>query len=242
MTAIFVKEFNSYLHSLIAYIVISVFLTCIGLLMWVFPETNVLDYGYADMNVLFSLGPYVMMFLIPAITMKMFAEERKSGTIELLVTRPVSDWEIVLGKYLAALLLVVFALVPTILYYYSIYTLGNPAGNIDTPGVIGSYAGFILLGAAFTSIGLFASAITENQVIAFVVAVFMSFLLFEGLGSVAGLFPKGITSLLIERLGMVYHYNSLSKGLIDLRDVVYFLSVSGMMLMCTKLILGSRKW
>jgi ABC-2 type transport system permease protein len=213
-----------------------------GLLMWVFPETNVLDYGFADMNVLFSLGPYVMMFLIPAITMKMFAEERKAGTIELLLTRPVSDWDIVIGKYSASLLLVIFALIPTLLYYFSIYWLGNPAGNIDTPGVIGSYIGFILLGAAFTSIGLFCSSITENQVVAFVIAVFLSFLMFEGFTSMAALFPKGSTTLVVENLGMVSHYNSLSKGLIDLRDVFYFISVSALMLMLTKLILGSRKW
>jgi len=242
MINIFIKEFNSYLHSLIAYIVISVFLTGMGLLMWVFPETNVLDYGFADMNVLFSLGPYVMMFLIPAITMKMFAEERKAGTFELLATRPVSDWDIVLGKYSASLLLVIFALIPTVLYYFSIYWLGNPVGNIDTPGVIGSYIGFILLGASFTSIGLFCSSITENQVVAFVIAVFMSFLLFEGFTSLAALFPKGTTTLLVEKLGMVSHYNSLSRGLIDLRDVVYFGSISALMLMLTKLILGSRKW
>jgi len=188
------------------------------------------------------LGPYVMMFLIPAITMKMFAEERKAGTFELLATRPVSDWDIVLGKYSASLLLVIFALVPTVLYYFSIYWLGNPVGNIDTPGVIGSYIGFILLGASFTSIGLFCSSITENQVVAFVIAVFMSFLLFEGFTSLAALFPKGTTTLLVEKLGMVSHYNSLSRGLIDLRDVVYFSSISALMLMLTKLILGSRKW
>jgi len=143
MWYIFKREFNSFLNSLIAYIVISIFLTGMGLLMWVFPETNVLDYGYAEMGVLFSLGPYVLMFLIPAITMKMFAEEHKSGTFEFLATQPVSDWSILMGKYSAALLLVVFAIIPTTLYYFSIYTLGNPIGNIDTPGVIGSYAGFI---------------------------------------------------------------------------------------------------
>jgi ABC-2 type transport system permease protein len=242
MLHIFKREFNSYLHSLIAYVVICVFLTGMGLLTWVFPETNVLDYGYADMNVLFSLGPYVMLFLIPAITMKMFAEERKAGTFEILATRPVSDWNIIQGKYFAALVLVIFALAPTLFYYFSIYLLGSPPGNIDTPGVIGSYIGFILLGASFTAIGLLSSSITENQVVAFVIAVFLSFIAFDGVASLAGLFPSGGTVVVMERLGMAYHYNSLSKGLVDLRDVIYFLSVSALFLMFTKLILGSRKW
>lgn len=242
MWYIFKREFNSFLNSLIAYIVISIFLTGMGLLMWVFPETNVLDYGYAEMGVLFSLGPYVFMFLIPAITMKMFAEEHKSGTFEFLATQPVSDWSILMGKYFAALLLVIFAIIPTTLYYFSVYTLGNPIGNIDTPGVIGSYAGFILLGATFTSIGLFSSSITENQVVAFVIAVFTCFLFFEGFASIAGLYPQGGTSLILEKIGMAYHYNSLSKGLIDSRDLVYFISLIFAMLMFTKMILGSRKW
>src|SRR5687768_12476377 len=139
MIQILAKEFSSFLNSLIAYIVMGVFLTAIGLLMFVFPETSVLDYGYADMFTLFSLGPYVFIFLIPAITMRSFAEEKKGGTLEILFTKPVSDWEIILGKYFACLLLVVLTLVPTLIYYFSISALGNPAGNIDTPGVIGSY-------------------------------------------------------------------------------------------------------
>lgn len=242
MWNIFSREFNTYLSSLIAYIVIGIFLTGMGLLIWVFPETNVLDYGYSDLNVLFTLGPYVMMFLIPAITMKMFAEEKKSGTFEILSTQPISDWEILLGKYFAAFLLVVFALMPTGIYYLSISALGSPAGNIDTPGVIGSYLGFLLLGGAFTAIGILSSSISENQVISFVIAVFLSFIFFEGFTSLAGLFEAADISLAIENIGMVYHYNSLSKGLIDLRDLVYFLSLIFLMLMITRLNLGSRKW
>ena len=137
MLQVLSKEFNSFLNSLIAYVVIGVFLVGMGLLVWVFPETSVLDYGYADMDTLFSLGPYVFIFLIPAITMRSFAEERKAGTMELLMTKPLRDWDVILGKFMASFLLVLFALLPTILYYYSIYTLGNPAGNIDTPGIIG---------------------------------------------------------------------------------------------------------
>lgn len=242
MIRIFVKEFNSYLNSLVAYIVISVFLTGVGLLMWIFPGTSVLDYGYADMTTLFNFGPYVMMFLIPAITMKMFAEERKMGTLEILLTRPVSDWGIVLGKYFAGLFLVVLAILPTLLYYYSIYQLGNPVGNIDTPGVAGSYIGFIMLGAIFTSFGLLASSVTTNQVIAFIIAVFMCFLVFEGFRALSGINEWASYALFVDQLGVVYHYNTLSKGLIDSRDVVYFISITGIALMITKLVLGSRKW
>src|SRR5688500_4677417 len=139
MLHVLAKEFNSFLNSLIAYVVICVFLTGIGLLMWVFPETSVMEYGYADMDTLFSLGPYVFIFLIPAITMRSFAEEWKGGTMELLFTKPISDWDIVIGKFLACFFLVLTALVPTIIYYWSVYELGNPQGNIDTPGIIGSY-------------------------------------------------------------------------------------------------------
>ena len=145
MTEVFKKELNSFLNSLIAYVVIGVFLTSIGLMMWVFTDTSVLEYGFADMDTLFSLGPYVFIFLVPAITMKSFAEEKKMGTMELLLTKPLSDWNIVLGKFLAAFALVMFALIPSLIYYYSIYKLGNPVGNIDSAGVAGSYVGLMFL-------------------------------------------------------------------------------------------------
>ena len=166
---------------------ISVFLTGIGLLMWVFPETSVLNYGYADMQTLFSLGPFVLMFLIPAITMRMFAEEKKTGTIELLLTKPLTDWDIVLGKFLSGWLLVILAIIPTLIYYVSIYLLGNPPGNVDTAGIMGSYVGLILLGAVFTSVGLFASAISTNQIVSFIIAVFLCFILYSGFDSLAAI-------------------------------------------------------
>ena len=131
MIEILKKELNGFLNSLIAYIVISVFLTGIGLLMWVFPETSVLEYGYADMETLFALGPYVFMFLIPAITMRMFAEEKKAGTIELLLTKPLTDWQIILGKYFSGFLLVLFALIPTLVYYYTIYQISIRVRQMD---------------------------------------------------------------------------------------------------------------
>lgn len=242
MIQVLVKELNTFLNSLIAYIVICVFLTGIGLLTWVFPGTSVLEYGYADMETLFVMGPYVFMFLIPAITMRMFAEEKRAGTIELLMTKPLTDWQIIMGKYLSGFLLVVFAVLPTTIYYYSVYQLGNPVGNIDTAGVIGSYIGLILLGGVFTSIGVFSSLITSNQIVSFIIAVFLCFIIYSGFESLAAIDVWGEFSLFLEQLGILYHYDAMSKGLLDTRNLIYFFSVITFMLLLTKLILGSRRW
>jgi len=242
MIQILFKEFNSFLNSLIAYVVIGVFLIGTGLLMWVFPETSVLEYGYADMDTLFSLGPYVLIFLVPAITMRSFSEEKKAGTMELLFTKPLTDWNIILGKFFACFLLVIVALVPTIIYYFTISALGNPVGNIDTPGVIGSYIGLVLLGGVFCAIGIFASSITTNQIVAFIIAAFLCFIIFTGFNSLATLSLWSGQALFIKQLGILDHYESLSKGLIDSRDVLYFISVMFIMLAVTKLIVGSRQW
>lgn len=236
------KEFSSFLNSLIAYIVIGVFLTAMGLLIWVFPDTSVIEYGYADLETLFTMGPYVFIFMIPAITMRSFAEERKSGTMELLLTKPLSDWDIILGKFLACFLLVMVALVPTVIYYFSIYSLGNPAGNIDSAGVLGSYIGLALLGGVFCSVGILASSITTNQIIAFILAAFLCFLIFSGFNSLAEINAWTSHALSIKQLGILYHYDSMSKGLIDSRDLIYFLTVSFLMLLLTKIVLGSRSW
>ena len=242
MIRVLTKEFNSFLNSLIAYVVIGVFLTGMGLLMWVFPETSVLDYGYAGMDTLFSLGPYVFIFLIPAITMRSFAEERKAGTMELLLTKPLTDWDIILGKFLACFLLVLFALLPTIIYYFSVSALGNPAGNVDTPGVIGSYIGLALLAGVFCSIGIVASSITSSQIVAFILAAFLCFIVFSGFESISTLNVWSANTLLIKQFGILYHYEALSKGLIDSRDVIYFISVGALMLLISKTILSSRSW
>jgi ABC-2 type transport system permease protein len=239
MIQVFAKEFNSFLNSLIAYMVIGVFLTGIGLLMWVFPDTSVLDYGFADMDTLFSMGPYVFIFLVPAITMKSFAEEKKLGTLELLLTKPLSDWDVVFGKFLAAFALVSLALAPTCIYYVSVYKLGNPIGNIDSAGVWGSYIGLALLAMVFCAIGLLASSFTTNQIVSFILAAFLCFLIYTGFDSLAAF---GNNALLIKQLGILYHYDSLSKGLIDSRDVIYFVSITAFILMITKTVIGSRQW
>ncbi len=242
MIQVLSKEFNSFLNSLIAYVVMGVFLTAIGLLMWVFPGTSVLDYGYADMETLFSLAPYVFVFLIPAITMRSFAEEARGGTLELLLTKPLSDWDIILGKFLACFLLVVLSLIPTLIYYFSVHALGNPPGNIDTPGVMGSYVGLILLGAVFCSIGVLASSITNNQIVSFIVSAFLCYLMFEGFESVSQLNVWSESSLFLKELGLLYHYDALSRGLIDSRNLIYFGSVITAMLLITRINVGARSW
>lgn len=242
MFAILKKEFNGFLNSLIAYMVIAVFLVAIGMFMWVFPESSVLEYGFADMQTLFAMAPWVFLFLIPAITMRTFAEEKREGTIELLLTRPITDLQLILGKYFAALLLALFALLPTLLYYYSVYTLGNPQGNIDSAAVVGSYLGLIFLAGVFCAIGVFASAVSDNQIISFVIAVFLCYIIYTGFDLIASIPVWGSYEYFISQLGISYHYAAISKGLVDSRDVLYFLSVIAIMVLATKLVLRSRKW
>ena len=227
---------------MIAYLVIGVFLVATGLFMWVLPESSVLDYGYADMQTLFSIAPWMFLFLIPAITMRTFAEEKKSGTIELLLTKPITDLQLIIGKYLACLSLTLLALLPTLVYYFSVYRLGNPVGNIDSAAVTGSYLGMVFLAGIFTAIGIFASAITENQIVAFIVAVFFCFLIYAGFDYLAAIDVWGTTSYIISQLGVSFHYSALSKGLVDSRDVLYFVSIAALFLLATKLVMESRKW
>jgi len=237
------KEIRSFLGSLIGYIVIAVFLTTIGLLMWIFPSgVNVLNNGYASIDGLFYIAPWVFMFLVPAITMRLFSEESRTGTIELLLTKPLTDFQIVFAKYLAGFSLVLFSLIPTLIYFYSAYQLGSPVGNIDTGGTWGSYLGLLFLGAIFVAIGVFASAITKNQIVSFIVAVFLCFFCYLGFESIGALsWVAGIDHLII-KLGINEHYISMSRGVVDTRDVIYFVTTIFLFLLLTKTVLGSRKW
>lgn len=239
MLSILKKEITSYLNSLVAYVTIGVFLLVLGLFLWVFPDSSILDYGYAGLESLFSTAPYLFMFLIPAITMRALAEERKEGTFELLFTRPLKDWEIVLGKYLACLLIILFALLPTLVYYYSVSVLGTPQGNIDSGAVTGSYIGLFLLGAAFAAIGLFASSITKNQIIAFTVAVFLCFFFYSGFDSLSQLLSLQDWDL--QNLGITQHYQSVSRGVLDTRDLFYFLLVAALFIWLTLFILIKQR-
>ena len=232
MLFILKKELSSFFNSLIAYIVIGVFLLFTGLLFWLYPDTNILDYGYADLDSFFSIVPYLFLFLVPAITMRMFSEEIKSGTIELLLTKPVTVTDIILGKFLSCVVIVILTLLPTLIYYFTLYNIGNPVGNIDSAAVAGSYCGLILLGAAFASVGLFMSSKTENQVVAFLLTAIIGYILFLGLEQFSGLFSGGI-QYYISYLSMDFHYKALSKGVIDSRDIIYFVSIIVIFLLLT---------
>ena len=242
MLTIFQKEIAVFFSSLVAYITIGIFLLVMGLFLWVYPESSILDYGYAGLENMFSTVPYIFMFLIPAISMRSIAEEKKEGTFELLATRPLTDWHIVLGKYLACLVIVALTLLPTLIYYVSVYQLGASVGNIDTGAVIGSYIGLFLLGGAFTAIGIFTSSLSKNQIIAFVIAVFLCFFAFSGFDSLSHIISFQGADTFLTGLGINEHYQSISRGVLDTRDLVYFLSFIGIFLVITKTILGGRKW
>ena len=243
MFALLKKEISGFLGSLIGYIVIGVFLIAMGLLLWVFPfDSNIINSGYAGIDPLFILAPWVFMFLIPAVTMRSFAEEKKSGTIELLLTRPLSDLEIILAKYFACIVLVILALLPTLVYYFSVSMLGFPPGNIDNGRTWGSYLGLIFLASGFVSIGVFASCITSNQVVSFIIAVILCFVCYTGFSFIGQYISSGSIGNFIQLMGINMHYSSMSRGVIDTRDVIYFASISMAFILMTRTSLESRKW
>lgn len=242
MLTILQKEINSFFSSLIAYIVISVFLTATGLFVWILPGLNVFQYGYATLEEMFNIAPWVFMFLIPAITMRLLAEERSTGTLEILTTKPLSDGTIVTAKFLAGMVLVIFSIVPTLIYFYSIYMLADPVGNVDVGGTMGSYLGLLFLGGGYTAIGLFGSSVTKNQIIAFIISVFICFLLYALVPWLREYTTWSAIDPVLKSINIQAHYRSMSRGVIDTRDVVYFLSLIMVFLMMTKTVLESRKW
>ncbi len=243
MFALLKKEISGFLGSLIGYIVIGVFLIAMGLLLWVFPfDSNILNGGYAGIDPLFVLAPWVFMFLIPAVTMRSFAEEKKTGTIELLLTHPLSDIEIILAKYFASIVLVILALLPTLVYYISVSVLGDPPGNIDNGRTWGSYLGLIFLAGGFASIGVFASCISNNQVVSFIFAVILCFICYTGFSFIGQYISSGSVGNFIQLMGISMHYSSMSRGVIDTRDIIYFASISIAFLLMTRTSLESRKW
>ena len=237
------KEISTFLSSLIGYTVIIVFLLVNGLFLWVFPQQfNIFDYGFASLDNYFTLAPWVFLFLIPAITMRSFAEEQKAGTMEMLLTKPITEFEIILAKYLAALVLVLFAILPTLVYYVAVYKLGMPPGNLDQGGTWGSYIGLLFLGAGFAAIGIFASAISGNQIVSFLIAVFLCGFIYIGFDFIYNLSVFGSFGLFISQLGIDAHYAGMSRGVIDTRDVLYFLSLVTFFLLLTRFFLERRKW
>jgi len=243
MYSLYRKEIKSYLSSLIGYIFIGVFLIIAGLFIWVFPNiNNVLFSNMASLHGLFETSKFLFLFLVPAITMRTFAEEKRSGTLELILTKPFTDSQIIAAKFLASLTLLIIALLPTLIYVISVYNLGYPPGNIDLGSTWGSYLGLIFLGATFIAIGIFASSTTTNQIVAFVMAAPLCFIMYFGFEFIYSFEKLGRVGVFLKKIGIDYHYNSISRGVIDTRDILYFASVTLIFLIATRVVLASRKW
>lgn len=226
------KDFRQFFSSLTGYIAIIVFLLVNGMMLFVF-ENNILDFGYATLDRFFELAPWVFLLLIPAITMRSFAEEFRSGTWEILQTKPLSRWQIIFGKYLGSLSIVIIALIPTVLYVITVEQLSANEG-IDMGATIGSFIGLFFLAAVFTAIGLCVSSFTSNAVIAFIISVIVCALLYYGFHAISRL--PGLESgadYYVEMAGIDFHYRSISRGVVDTRDLVYFLSVAAILLAVT---------
>lgn len=227
MFAIFKREVQSFFTSPIGYLIVGLFLLLNGLFLWVFKgDFNIFDYGFADLGNLFLLAPWIFIFLVPAITMKSFSEERKVGTLELLLIKPISIWKLVLGKFWGAFLLCVIAVLPTIIYVFAISDLGITEGNFDLGVVLGSYFGLLFLIGAYTSIGLFSSTLSDNQIVSFIIGILMCFLLFNGFDAISSLFADGETQRLIQEIGAKSHFDSIARGIVDTRDLLYFISLT----------------
>ncbi len=240
MKSILLREIKSFFGSPIGYLVIAIFLLLNGLFLWVFDgEFNILNSGFADLSPFFTLAPWILIFLIPAVTMRSFSDEKKQGTIELLMTKPISIWEIVGGKFFGAFLLIVIAIIPTFIYVYVISSLGMPEGNIDLGSTLGSYFGLLFLIAGYTAIGIFTSTLSENQIVAFILSVFLCFIFYFGFQGLAFL-VKSFEDI-IAAFGMDFHFKSMSRGVIDTRDVLYFVSLSLLFLSMTVYKLKSLK-
>jgi ABC-2 type transport system permease protein len=242
MTAILKKEINLFFSSLIAYISMAVFFIVLALNLFIF-QGNILDSNYATLDTFFTLSPWILIFLIPAITMRTFADEKQSGTIEFLTTKPITDLQIVMGKYFAALLLWLFTFLPTIIYFICIKKLSLNEAPIDSGAAYGSYLGLFFLGAVFVAVGIFSSAITGNQIVAFLIGVFLCYILYDAFFRISSL-PvfQGQLDYYIQAIGLNAHYDSISRGVIDTRDLIYFLSLISLFLIGTRTALESRKW
>ena len=246
MYSLFKKEIKTFLGSLIGYLAVLVFLLVSSLFLWVFPGNyNIPDSGYATLEPFFSLAPWLYLFLVPAITMRFFADEKRSGTMEILLTRPVSDFKLVFAKFLAGMVLVLFSLLPTLLYFLSVYLIGNPVGSIDAGATWGSFFGLFFLATIYVAIGVFTSSLTDNQIVSFILAMLVSFVFYLGFEFVAS---SGIPYLLAQILmwfSINEHFLSASRGVIDLEDLVYFIGMTFLFLYFTSVLIrkgkGNRK-
>lgn len=238
MFELYKKEVAAFFCSAMGYLVVSVFLLATWLLLWVIPsEFNIIYGGYATLDSLFDIAPWIYLFLVPAISMRLIAEERRMGTLELLLIRPLPVRRIVLAKYLAGLSLVLISIAPTVVFVFIVCALGDPQGNMDFGGTLGSYIALVLLAAAYMSIGVFSSSLTDNQIVAFVVGAALCALLYVGFDMLASISPQADWGAVLMSLGIAGHYSSVSRGVVDLGDVAYFLSVCALFLMATSLLL-----
>ena len=242
MYPVFIKEIKGFFNSLVGYMVIIVFLLLSGLFFWVFPGFSVLEYGYAEFDVLYQTTPYLFLILIPAITMRMIAEEKRTGTIEILFTKPIKDSDVVIGKFLAGSLLLLISILPLWSYYFSLSSISLPEGNVDFAAFLGSYIGLYLTGITFLAIGLFTSSLTDNQIVAFIGSMLLCYAFYEGIGYLASLNLWSGFKDNVETIGMLSHYESLSRGLVDSTDIVYFFIIIVVFLGATYTSLSSRKW
>lgn len=243
MWALYRKEIFSFLSSIIGIVVIGIFLAITSIFLWYADfGTNILLSGYANLDGLFALAPWVFLILIPAITMRSFAEEKNNGTFELLFTKPISDLSIIMAKFLACFTLFLLSILPTLTYFFSVQKLGFPQGNLDTGSIWGSYIGLTLLGAGFISIGIFSSSISSNQIVSLILSIVICFIVYLGFDVIGEQSFFGKAGLFVQNLGIGTHYNSISKGRVDTRDVLYFLSLISFFIILTKTVVNSRKW
>ena len=242
MLNISLKEWKQFFTSLTGYMALCLFLLLTGLLLFVFPDTSILVMGYATLAGFFNIAPWLLLFMIPTITMRSFSEEKRLGTLETLTTRPVSDLGIILGKYFAGVSLLLIALLPTLVYYYSLSKLGQTEGNIDTGAMWGSYFGLVMLGMAYTAMGVFSSAITDNQIVALISSMALGLFFYVVLGMMGDISALDAIGKSLEWFSLEYHYDSMSRGVLDTRDILYMLSFSALFLGCTKIVFESRKW
>ncbi|MGC6434033.1 MAG: ABC transporter permease [Crocinitomicaceae bacterium] len=242
MKALYFKEIRSFLSSIIGYIFILIYLISSGLFHWIISyNTNLLEGTEADLIPFFNLSPVIFLVLIPAITMRSIAEERRTGTIELLFTKPISDFKILFAKYLAGVTLLIIAIIPTIIYYFSMHYLGNPVGIIDDGAIFTSYLGLILLGASFVSIGIFASTITSSQIVAFILGMFLCWIFFDGFSLLGSFNLMGSFDSVIQYIGMTTHFDSIKRGVIDTSDLIYFISLTSLFLFAALTVIKSLK-
>ena len=242
MIAIINKELRLFMSNAVSIVTICILLFIYGLILFTnLFNLNILENGYANLDAFFNLSPLIFIIYIPAIAMRSFSEEYKNGTIEILISKPITTLKLIVSKYLSVFIIIILSIIPTFIYPLTIYFLGEEIGNIDVGGVIGSYIGLFLLCSIFTAISIFSSSLTKHQVNAFLIAILLNLVFYYGIDTVGQYISNGYLSLIIQKIGILHHYKLLSKGLISLNDIIYFISVSYLFLSFTNYIITTKK-